>query len=56
MLNFGTTKLDQILIMGQSSGNRNLLGYTSVVNVVTTTSKTVFVKVAPTIEKFSCFW
>ena len=46
MLNFGTTKLNQILIMGQS--NKNGPEYIGVTSVVATTSKTVFVKVAPT--------
>ena len=42
ILNFGSTKLDQILNMGQSS--KNGLGYTSVTSFVATTSKIVFVK------------
>ena len=42
MLNSGTTKLDQILIMGQS--NKHGLGYTGTTNIVAITPKTVFVK------------
>ena len=48
MLNFGTTKLDQILNMRQSISNRNGLGYTTVANSVATTSKTMFVKASLT--------
>ena len=46
MLNFGTTKLDQILTIGQSS--KNGLGYIGVTSDVATSSNTVFVKAAPT--------
>ena len=48
MLNSGITKLDQILNMGQSMSNQNGLSYTIIADFVTTTSKTVFVKDAPT--------
>ena len=41
MLNFDTTKLDQILTMGQS--NKHGLCYTRLTNSVATTPKTVFV-------------
>ena len=43
MLNSDTTKLDQILTMGQSSKTR--LGYIGITNNEATTPKTVFVKV-----------
>ena len=49
MLNFDTTKLDQILNMGQSMSNQNRLGYTAIADSVATTSKIVFVKATPTI-------
>ena len=42
MLNSGSTKLDHILTMGQSS--KHGLGYTETKNTITTTPKTVFVK------------
>ena len=48
-MNFGTTQLEQILSMGQFRNNRNGLGYTNVADSVATTSKTVFVKTAPTL-------
>ena len=48
ILNFGSTKLDQILNMGQSMSNQNGLSYTIIADFVTTMSKTVFVKDAPT--------
>ena len=44
MLNSGTTKLDQILNMRQSMNNKNVIGYSGVVNLVAITSNTVFVK------------
>ena len=55
MLNFGTTKLDQILTIRQSSGNRNGLGYTSIANIVATTFKTMFVKVVATTKNSLVF-
>ena len=42
MLNSGSTKLDQILTMRQSS--KNGLWYTGTTNIIATTPKTVFVK------------
>ena len=44
MLNFGTTKLDQILNIGQSTNIRNSLGYNTVTDSVTIEQKIVFVK------------
>ena len=51
MLNSTTTKLDQILNMGQSMNNKNGIGYSGVIDSVATTSNTVFVKAAPTTVK-----
>ena len=48
MLNFGTLKLDQILNMGQSSGNG--LGYMGITNTIAKMSIIVFVKVAAKTE------
>ena len=55
MLNSSTIKLDQILTMGQSSSNRNGLGYTSVANTVATTFKIVYVKAALITKKSLIF-
>ena len=46
MLNSTTTKLDQIMTMGQSS--KNGLGYIGITNTIATMPKTVFVKASVT--------
>ena len=50
LLNFGTTKLGYLSTIGQSSCNRHGLGYTDAGNTIAIFSKTMFVKVAPSIE------
>ena len=46
MLNSRTSKLDQILNMGQFMYNQNGIGYSGITDLVATMSNTVFVKVA----------
>ena len=46
MLNSGTSKLDQILNMGQFMNNHNGIGYSGITDLVATMSNTMFVKAA----------